>query len=127
MPFADTSYFIALFRSNDEKHERAVNLSKDLNERVLTTQHVFSEFITFISAKDGNNIAYELGRRILKSELVLLSTSNEDIELALEYIRKHPKISGCDAISAAVMQKMAINKILSFDSDFDRMGFERIS
>jgi predicted nucleic acid-binding protein len=50
----------------------------------------------------------------------------ETVFSALDFIRRHPGISMCDAISAAIMKEMGMRKILSFDSDFDKMGFERV-
>jgi len=126
MLFADTSYLVALFRENDEKNARAVEMSRGINERVFSTFHVLSEFVTFISAKDGNKAAYSAGTKIANSEIAFVNTMSEDIAPSLEYIRKFPGLSMCDAISAATMDKLAVKKILSFDSDFDRLGFERL-
>jgi len=126
MLFADTSYLIALFRANDEMHLRAVEIEAEIDERVATTDAVLSEFITYASAKDGNKAAYGIGVKLLRSNLEIIHAGADDFALALENIRKFPKISMCDAISATVMKRMGMKKILSFDSDFDRLDFVRI-
>lgn len=126
MLFADTSYLVALARPNDENHMRAVEIAKNLKERLATTDHVLSEFVTLLSYKNGNDIAYSSGKKIAESEIVLLSVLKEDIPAALEYIRKYPRLSMCDAFTAITMSKTGMKKVISFDFDFDRLGIERI-
>ncbi len=127
MLLADTSYLVALFVANDERHARAVEINNGIRDRVFITDQVFSEFITIASKKTGNKNAYVFGKKLLASEMVLIIPQMEDISAALEFVRKYPEVSFCDAVSAAVMQQMGVQKVLSFDSDFDRLGFERIS
>ena len=126
MILLDTSFLVALFRENDEKHERAAELVKEIKGRVTITDHIFSELITFLTAKDGNSTAYGAGKKINESEIILISVLREDIPIALNYIRKYQGISMCDALSVVVMKNMGIRKIASFDSDFDKFSVERI-
>ena len=126
MMFADTSYILALLVSNDERHERAVALSKDISEKLVSTDHVLSEFVTIVSKRAGNKAAYVLGANLLKSEFDFVYCDAETMSLALDFIRRHPGISMCDAISAAVMKSMGMKKILSFDCDFYKLGFVRV-
>ena len=126
MILADTSYLLALFASNDERHSRASDLSARISEKVGLTDHVFSELITLLSRRSGSSEAYKVGTRILQSDLLILHVADEDLKPALETVKSHSNVSMCDAISAVVMKKLGIRKILSFDSDFDRLGFERI-
>ncbi len=126
MILLDTSFLVALFRENDEKHGRAAELVKEIKGRVAITDHIFSELITFLVAKDGNNTAYSAGKKILESEIILISVLREDMPVALKYVRKYRGISMCDALSVVVMKNMGIRKIASFDSDFDKLGVERI-
>jgi predicted nucleic acid-binding protein len=126
MLFADTSYLLALFVSNDERHGRAVELSRGISEGLVSTDHVLSEFVTIVSKRAGNKAAYLLGSNLLKSEIKIVYIGEETVSSALDFIRRHPGISMCDAISAAIMKEMGVRKILSFDSDFDKMGFERV-
>ena len=126
MIFADTSFLVALARQSDEDHERADELARNLPDRVATTNQVLSEFVTLMLRKDGSRQAHEAGMKLLQSEIVVICTVHEDLPAALELVRKHQKISMCDAISAVVMDKLHMKKVLSFDSDFDTLGFERV-
>ena len=126
MIFADTSFFAAAARINDEHHARASEIALGIKERVITTDHVFSELVTFLSNKEGNKFAFEYALRFLQSEVTVIHADQKDLISAIKHIRQYNKLSMCDAISAVVMQNLGIMKILSFDSDFDRLGLERI-
>ena len=126
MIFADTSFLVALARQGDENHERADELAKSLHDKVATTDQVLSEYVTLLLRKDGSRLAHEAGMKLLQSEVVMICAVHEDLPPALELVRTSPKLSMCDAISAVVMGKLKMTKVLSFDSDFDRLGFERI-
>jgi len=126
MIFADTSFLIALARQSDENHARADELARDPHDKVTTTDMVLSEFVTLMLRKDGSKSAHEAGMKLLQSEIVMICAVHEDLPNALELVRTNQKISMCDAVSAVVMDKLHIKKVLSFDSDFDILGFERI-
>ena len=114
MIFADTSFFVALYRRKDDFHDSAAEAAKKLGESVVTTDHVLSELVTIISKKDGNKAAYEVGMALLESDVSVYYPSEEIIGESLQTIRKVPSISMCDALSSVVMRKLGIKKILSF-------------
>ncbi len=126
MLFVDTAFLIALFRGKDEDHARAVQLFSAVDEDLVSSDHVIAEFLTFIAGRDGNQVAYERGTKLLSSDLQIVYVTADEMLPALEKVRTLRKLSMCDALSAVVMQKLGIRKILSFDSDFDRLGFERL-
>jgi predicted nucleic acid-binding protein len=125
MLFADTSYLVSLFVANDERHTRALQLIT-VQDRLVSTDHVFSEFITMAMRRAGHKSAYEFGKHLLQSDITFLDVVAEDLLPALGFVKSHPNLSMCDALSAVLMTKLGIRKILSFDSDFDRLGFERL-
>ncbi len=124
--FADTSFIVALLRINDEIHARALELLPKIRERVVISDHVLAELVTFLAYRDGNAVAYSCAKKLLESEILIVQVVNEDILPALKLVRKYGKLSMCDALSAVVMKNLGIGKALSFDSDFDRLGFERV-
>ena len=126
MILADTSFLVALARQEDENHARADELASKALDKVATTDLVLSEFVTLMSRKNGNRQAHMAGEKILQSEILMICAVHEDLPSALELVRITPKLSMCDAVSAVVMKKLKIRQVLSFDSDFDTLGFERI-
>ena len=128
MILLDTSFLIALIRKRDEKHTEAEKILGQIKERTVITDHVLSELITFMVYKDGKKTAYEVGKKIMDSDVIIVSVLREDLSAALGYVGKYEGFSMCDALSIVVMQKLGIKKIVSFDSDFDRIrNIERIS
>jgi len=126
MLFADTSFLIAALRVNDENHARAKEIAEKIAEKMMVSDHVLSEFLTMMARREGNKMAYEAGKNLLESEVLIVYAVQEDIPPALELVRTTPKLSMCDALSATIMKKLGVKKILSFDSDFDTLGFERV-
>jgi predicted nucleic acid-binding protein len=126
MLFADTSFLVASLRVNDENHLRAKAIAEKINERMMISDHVLSELLTLLAYKEGNKVAYEAGKRMLESDVLVVYAVPEDARPALERVRITPKLSMCDALSAVIMQKFGVKKVLSFDSDFDTLGFERV-
>jgi len=127
MILLDTSFLIALIRKNDEKHTEAENILGQVKERTVITDHVLSELITFLVCRDGNKTAYEVGKKIIDSDIIIVSVLHEDLSAALGCVGKYNGFSMCDALSIIVMQKLGIKKIASFDSDFDRIkNIERL-
>jgi predicted nucleic acid-binding protein len=126
MIFADTSFLISLFRENDEYNARAVRLSKEIDQRVVITSEILVELVTFILRKDGKETAYRIGKKIIESDVIIIYIGDDDIPDALQYVKRYEGLSMCDALSAVVMKKIGIKKILSFDSDFDKLNLERV-
>jgi uncharacterized protein len=124
--FADTSFLVAALRVNDENHQRAKEIAEKINEKMMVSDHVLSEFLTMMARREGNKTAYEAGKNLFASDVLVVYAVQEDVLPALELMRTTPKLSMCDALSATIMRKLGIKKILSFDSDFDTLGFERI-
>ncbi|MFQ5406669.1 MAG: type II toxin-antitoxin system VapC family toxin [Candidatus Micrarchaeia archaeon] len=128
MIFADTSAIIAYFCPDDERHLSAKNLLGNVQETIIISDHVLDETITFIARRYDSNFAYAVGKKIFSSKETLLQTATmEDLNKALETVKKHRKMSFCDALSVIIMQNNKIKKILSYDSDFDYVkGIQRI-
>ena len=126
MLFADTSFLVASLRVNDENHLKAKEIVGNINEKMMISDHILSEFMTLLAYKEGNKAAYQAGKNLLDSDVLIVYAVQEDILPALELVRTTPKLSMCDALSATIMRKLGVKKILSFDSDFDTLGFERI-
>ena len=126
MLFADTSFLVASLRVNDENHLRAKAIAESMGEKMMISDHILSELLTMLAYKEGNKAEYHAGKGLVGSDVLIVYAVQEDILPALELVRTTPKLSMCDAISATIMKKLGIKKILSFDSDFDTLGFERI-
>ena len=69
---------------------------------------------------------WTLGREVLQSFAEVMQDRiepvyEEDIHLAARLADRHPGISARDLVHAAVMQRVGADRIISADSDFDRL------
>lgn len=130
MIFVDTSYFVAILDRGDKWHERAKELSKQINrEELLTSGLVVSECVTLVGSRGGGKAAQALYDTIFDSCSVVFITG-EMLDAAMEVFLQHDgAISVTDSTSVVLMKLHGVKNIVSFseDSDFDRIkGIVRI-
>lgn len=121
MIFADSSYFIAIVREKDRWHEDALRISDMITEQLLISELVISETITMVGSFEGGKAGktlYEFFIDTCKIEFM----NEEMMEKAMDTFLKYDgSISLADASSIEIMNKYRIKKIISFDSDFDKV------
>ena len=125
----DTGIFIAFYNIKDKNHNRANELILEIIEGkqgiAYTTDYIFDESVTTALMRTGNHeLAIELGENILGVKVKFVSiiqieytTFSASWELFKKYIDK--KLSFTDCVSIAVVNNYGLDKIISFDSDFD--------
>ncbi len=75
---------------------------------------------------------WELGREVLRAFVEAMSgriepVHAEDVLSASELADRHPGVSAHDLVHTAVMQRLGTNRIISADTDFDRLeGINRL-
>lgn len=127
MIFLDAGYLIARFRTRDEHHLRAMEISEKLRETgetIITSEGVLSEFVTFMRRNDGVNVACQYGEQLRNaSELSIAYSTQSEGSRALAHLRKYEFSSYTDGLSVAMMESRGLKRIVSFDSEFDRVPF----
>ena len=122
--FVDTSAFHALLNRRDLHHEEAVEmLRRAAAERwVLVTSN-------FVVAEAHALILHRLGRRAAREWLenvpaLIERASEEDERRAVRIILSHPDkdFTLCDAISFAMMERLGLRRVISFDRHFRQYG-----
>ena len=125
----DSGIFIAFHNIKDENHDRAKKLIREIAEgrhgTAYTTDYIFDEAVTTALMRTGkHDIAIELGKHILGVNVKFVSMIQIDLtsfsqawKLFNKYIDK--KLSFTDCVSIAVIKNYGLNKIVSFDRDFD--------
>jgi predicted nucleic acid-binding protein len=130
--FLDTGYVVALEASDDQRHdEAAAHWKKFIAERprMVTTNYVFDEVVTFFNSRDCHEKAVEIGERFRDSKMIELVAVNENLfEKGWAYFRKHDdkQYSLTDCISFVVMEKRDMRRALAFDNHFEQAGFQRL-
>jgi predicted nucleic acid-binding protein len=121
MIFADSSFFIAIARDKDRWHKDALKLAEKIKEPLLISELILSESITMLGSFQGGKAGktlYEYFKDNCRIEFI-----NEEImDKAMDTFLKYDgSISIADASSIEVMRKHRVKKIISFDSDFDKI------
>lgn len=132
MIFLDTSAFLALVNEKDENHAEAIQFLDEIKtgkiriKKIITSDYIIDETLTRIRYSVGHKEAVEWGTDIFTSRVI------EKIDIGSEIFRSawkmfctynDKKFSFTDCTSFALMTKRGIDKVFSFDVDFERIGF----
>jgi uncharacterized protein len=124
--FADASFWIALRDPRDQFHARSAGLARYLLERrrhLLLTPLVFAEVHAQFSR--ARRTKAQLIRDCWSNPAVRIEqTTPADQERAIEILREHEdkSYSFCDAVSFAVMMRLDIRQVVTFDAHFRQYG-----
>src|SRR3989344_7178534 len=128
MTFVDSSAWIALTKSDDTNHVKAVKWWKEQEmEKLVTSNLIVMETLGWVRNKKGKKTAIELGKRLLdQRELKLVRVLQNDEPVAWKYFQdlNGRGVSMVDCTSIAVMKRLGIKTIFTFDGDFEQAGFE---
>ena len=121
MIFVDTSFLIALLISSDQFHEKALGVSQTINERKVINNTVLNETLNAFTGK-GGKVGKELYNLILKMFDIQYLTP-DDYNGAMDlYLYYDSTINYSDCTILSTMFQNDISKILSFDSDFEKIN-----
>jgi predicted nucleic acid-binding protein len=127
MIFVDSSFFIATVREKDRWHKDALKLAEKIKEHLLISELIISESITMVGSLEGGKVGkilYEYFLDNCKIEFINEEMLGRSMDTFLKY---DGSISLADASSIEIMKKHEVKKIISFDSDFDKInGIDRI-
>lgn len=125
--FLDTVFVVALFVSNDQWHQRAVEIYKKIkNKKLIISKLVVAETVTVLKNKLDTKDINEIYSNISNFFDVIDDNLSYD-EAMDEFVKYDSTISFFDAMYVAIMKKENIVNIVSFDDDFDKVdGIVRI-
>ena len=130
--FVDSSFWVALSDPKENNYNQSVRIFKDIKQaksQMVTTNFVFDETFTLIRKRLGISRALEFRDTIAKygRQLQLERVSVSDEENSWKwFVRDIEKLSYTDCTSFAVMNRLGIKKVATFDEDFVKVGFELV-
>ena len=124
--FADTSFFLASLNPDDELHDQAIALSREVPALRLTTAFVLLEVANAMSRAGQRPQFVEFYTRLKKhSRVRIVPISQElfDRGYDLYATRKDKDWSLTDCISFIVMSDAGLSDALSHDHHFEQAGY----
>ena len=120
MIFVDTTFLIALLIKTDPLHEKALEISETIRERKVITNTVLNETLNAFTGK-GGKAGKELYQVILEM-FDIIYLDEKDYENAIDiYLNFNSSINYSDCTILSSMVKNKINRIVTFDSDFNKI------
>lgn len=127
MIFADTGYFIAQLKPQDNLYQRATAWAEALHEPLLTTEFVLMEVADGLShPRDRSKLHAMLAalRQGDDCEIIPASPQLFEAGLQLHAARPDKEWSLTDCISFIVMSERGLSRALAYDHHFEQAGFE---
>ena len=130
--FVDTSGYYALADADDDNHVTAGTLLTALRSqrwRLVTTNFVLAETHALVLRRLGRAAALRVLQDMTRSpatELVRVTPSDEARALAILVQYTDKLFSYTDATSFAVMERLGLTRVFTFDSDFTQYGFTQL-
>ena len=133
--FIDTGPLVAGTYRTDPRHRESVDVFRRISDRTLpyrllfTSNYVVDETLTRLLYEAGHPAAVQ-GLHLLRGSTVLriVHVTQDDEQRADEIFLKYTdhRVSYTDCTSVAVMERLGIDTVFSFDRDFETMGRSRI-
>lgn len=130
MVFLDTGAFIARFIQNDQYHQQAIKsweLLQKEDTKCVTSNFVLDETFTLLGRRAGYQFAHGRALNIYASRsLSIIRPDLNDEMNALNYFKKYADqtISFTDCISFALMDRIKIKRVFTFDKHFSWAGYQ---
>ncbi len=124
--FADTFYYLALLSQTDAAHEQAIDLSRSLRSRIVTTAWVLTELGDALAAPQQRGVFLPLLDRLVADlDVTVVPPSEELFQRGVElYARRADKAwSLTDCISFVVMNDQGLSEALTGDRHFEQAGY----
>jgi predicted nucleic acid-binding protein len=128
--FVDTGAYLARFHKADQRYQQACKAWGQIEKQqriVITSHHVIDELATLLARRTDYGFSARKIGQIYASQRVLIERSSEaDEQMALAFFQKYAdqKVSFTDCISFAMMKRLQIRQVFTFDYHFALAGFE---
>lgn len=128
MIFLDSSYLIGLIIDNDQHHLKATELKPFLkHEKKIINNTVLVETLNSINRTNHTLETESIINSILKIDIIDFLTKKEYFKSLELFNYYNQGINYSDCTMLYTMQANNVNKIVSFDNDFDKVnGINRI-
>jgi predicted nucleic acid-binding protein len=127
--FADSGYYVALLLQPDQSHDRALEVTRQLQYPIVTTAWILTEVANTFSAPRFRPAFVSLFDDLRADPNVRVVEPEPGIfALGIERYRSRPDKawSLTDCISFVVMEREGITEALTGDRHFEQAGFKAL-
>jgi predicted nucleic acid-binding protein len=130
--FVDSSAYYAVTDPRDDNHARARSIALALSRErrpLFTSNFVLAETHTLTLSHPGHSVALRVLTEILASSTTIVRVSAADERRAQAIIVQYTDkdFSYTDATSFAIMERLHIRSVFTFDDDFTRFGLNPVT
>ena len=125
MIFIDSTALVGLLLKNDQWHNDAENIQIPY-EKLVINNLVLTETLNIISKRSLLNVE-TIYKKIKKGAEIICLTDDDYLNAMQKCVYYNNSINYSDCLILTTMEKVGVNKIVSFDSGFDKVnGINRI-
>lgn len=127
--FIDTSFFKALVDDKDEFWTDAtaiLSLFERNNSELITTNYIVDETATLLRVRNGLEKSFKFRRLLMGGmpTIKLVRATIADDATAWDWFKNDwSQLSFTDCVSFAVMKRLELTHVATFDKHFQRAGF----
>lgn len=131
--FVDTSFFKALFDERDDFYNEAVEIFSKISEEkvvLVTSNYILDETFTVIRKRRGKDKVKELRDFLVKAIppiRIVRVIAGDDAKAWDWFLRDWSDLSFTDCVSFAVMKRLGLENVATFDQHFAKAGFKIVS
>lgn len=131
--FVDTSWFKAFLDPGDKFHHQAEQQYSKIKEKkthFITTNYIVDETLTLLRIRKNLELSLKFRDMMvaMSHSLKLIRVMPQDESKAWDWFPKDwSKLSFTDCTSFAVMQRLELKDVATFDDHFARAGFNMLS
>ncbi len=117
MIIADTGFWVALLNRNDTHHARALAVSRELRERLITTWPVLVEAVHLLTQRGHPDIALRFLERCFSGAVEIMDFDAQSRPRILERMRRYAGLPMdlADASLVLLAERLGHGRILSTD------------
>ena len=130
--FLDSSFFKALIDNRDKFHlmtKPTIDAIEKGIYKPITTNYILDETLTLIRIKSGLEKALQFGNFLRENRLnmrVIRVHAADDAAAWNWFVKDWSKLSFTDCVSFALMKRLNLTHIATFDQHFQRAGFTMV-
>jgi predicted nucleic acid-binding protein len=127
--FVDTGYWIAIAVERDMLHDRAVALSRAIDDRLITTEAIVLELTDALAGVETRRLVVALVDQMRRDPDLEIIPLDEDLltkawTLFTARMDKNWQLTDC--ISFVVMEERGMREALAYDQHFIQAGFRAL-